>query len=540
MIRRCVTLLLLICQHLQAAECIAVNAEQPLPGKTADWTIAAIELQRNDIFDLNKKHVVWFHYLANDYHVITSEQAIRDDLLFQTGQRLDPALLNETERLLRSRRYLRHAEVSVSHYCPADNTVKVKVSSWDNWSLLPKISLGHEGGETKTNLGFAEDNLWGTGNQLMVEYFSDSERHGYKTRFLSPNISGSHWQTALQYADNSDGETYQFRLNKPFYQLGSERSYGFEVFKDIKDISEYQRGDVYNEYQSKVQYLSVDTGWKLSQQGHTVQRLSVGVKLDDRHFSANEYSTLPPPPDRDLSQVWLGFEWFESNYQKLHNFYLFNRVEDINFGWQFGARVGALSTSLGAYSAGMQYQLFLNKTWAVGQSSWLVLNSDLNLLDATKLPQQRLFNTQLRYIKHLSDNQVWLSQLRVAMGDNLFRDERIAIGGDEGMRAFPLYYQTGDKAIIASSEYRYITPWHVYQLFDVAIAAFVDAGRAWDNPDQQIELDQGRLYGYGIGLRLLPSHASRGSIISIDLSKPVTNNPELSGWRWRFIAKKEF
>ena len=85
MIRRCITLLLFICQQLQAAECIAVNAEQPLPGKASDWTIAAIELQRNDIFDLNKKHVVWFHYLANDYHVITSDQTIRDDLLFQTG-----------------------------------------------------------------------------------------------------------------------------------------------------------------------------------------------------------------------------------------------------------------------------------------------------------------------------------------------------------------------------------------------------------------------------------------------------------------------
>lgn len=540
MIRRCIILLLLSCYQSQAADCVAVSATQPLPAEAKNWVIAAIELQRNDIFDLNKRHVVWFHYLANEYHVITSDQTIRDDLLFQTGQQLDPALLDETERLLRSRRYLRHAEVKVSRYCPDNGTVVVNVSSWDNWSLLPKLSLGHEGGETKTNLGFAEDNLWGTGNQLMVEYFSDSERNGYKTRFLSPNIFGSYWQTALQYADNSDGETYQFRLNKPFYQLSSNRTFGFEVFKDIKDISEYQRGDVYNEYQSKVQYLSVDAGWKLSQQDNRVQRLSVGVKLDDRHFNANEYSTLPPPQDRDLSQLWLGFEWFESDYQKLHNFYLFNKVEDINFGWQFSARVAALSTSLGAYSSGWQYHLSLNKTWSVDQHSWMVLDSNFHQLHANELPKQQLWDSQLRYIRHLSDNQVWLSQLRVALGKNLFRDERIAIGGDEGMRAFPLYYQTGDKAIIASTEYRYITPWHVYQLFDVAIAAFVDAGRAWDNPDQQIELDNGRLYGYGIGLRLLPSHASRGSIISIDLSKPVTDNPELSGWRWRFIAKKEF
>ena len=540
MIRLSTALLCSLCSWQSLATCVAVTDSTPLPADRSKLTIGKIKMVRNDIFDLTRKDTLWFHRLANEYHVITSEDTLRDDVLFKKGQRLDLALLDETERLLRSRRYLRHAEVKVSHYCPENESVIVTVSSWDNWSLLPKISLGHEGGETKTNLGFAEDNLWGTGNQLMVEYFSDSERDGYKTRFLSPNIYGSHWQTALQYADNSDGESYQFRLNKPFYQLKSDWSFGFEVFKDIKDVSEYQRGDEYNEYQSKLQYLAIDSGWKLSQQDNRVERLSVGLKLDDRHFTENENSTLPPPADRDLSQLWLGYEWFEADYRKLHNFYLFNRVEDINFGWQFSARIATLAKSLGAYSSGWQWQLNLNKNWQMDEHSWLVLHSDLNRLHASQLPEQQLFNSQLRYIRHLSDNQVWLNQLSWSIGKNLFRDERIAIGGDEGMRAFPLYYQTGNKAVIATTEYRYITSWSLYQLFDVALAVFADAGRAWDNPDQPVELDNGRLYGYGLGIRLLPSHASRGSVISIDLAKPVTENPELSGWRWRFIAKKEF
>lgn len=540
MIRLSTALLLSLCCWQSQAACIAVTDTTPLPADIKELRISKIVMIRNDIFDLQREDSLWFHRLANEYHVITSEDTIRDDVLFKKGQQLDLALLHETERLLRSRRYLRHAEVKISHYCPEQQSVVITVSSWDNWSLLPKLSLGHEGGETKATLGFAEDNLWGTGNQLIAEYFSDSEREGYKTRFLSPNIYGSHWQTALQYADNSDGESYQFRLNKHFYQLKSDWSFGFEVFKDIKDVSEYQRGDVYNEYQSKLQYLAIDSGWKLSQQDNRVQRLSVGLKLDDRHFAANDNSTLPPPADRDLSQLWLGYEWFEADYQKLHNFYLFNRVEDINFGWQFSTRVATLAKNLGAYSSGWQWQLNLDKNWQINERSWLVLHSDFNRLHASQLPEQQLFNSQLRYIRHLSDNQVWLNQFSWAIGKNLFRDERIAIGGDEGMRAFPLYYQTGNKAVIASTEYRYITSWNLYQLFDVALAAFADAGRAWDNPDQPIALDNGRLYGYGLGVRLLPSHASRGSIISIDLSKPVTENPELSGWRWRFIAKREF
>jgi len=48
------------------------------------------------------------------------------------------------------------------------------------------------------------------------------------------------------------------------------------------------------------------------------------------------------------------------------------------------------------------------------------------------------------------------------------------------------------------------------------------------------------LHGYGVGMRLFPSHSSRGSMISIDLAYPITDNPEIAGWNLRLIAKKPF
>lgn len=521
-----------------AAQCLPHGAGQALPA--GPLKIAKIEFVRNDIFDLNAKNTLWFHRFANEYHVVTTEGTLRDDLLFTEGDKLDLAELAETERLLRARRYLRHAEVEVSHYCADTAAVVVTVSSWDNWSLLPKIDLGHEGGETKSALGFAEDNLLGSGNQLQAEYYNDSERDGFQLRFVSPNIFGNHWRTSMFYADNSDGESYLLNLEKPFYRLNSERAYGFTIAKNIKDLTEYWLGDEVNEYQSKAQYLNLHTGWKISQQQNKVQHLLVGVTLDEHQFSNNEQSFWPAPADRDLSQVWLGWEFLQSDYQKLQNFFLFNRTEDINFGWQADIRLGRLQSGLGASSSGWHWQASLEKNWALSDRDWLVLSNTYMQLDADEIPSQQLFSSHLRYIRHLSEKQVWISQLRWSIGKNLFRDQLLTIGGDDGMRAFPLYYQTGNKALIASSEYRYITNWHVYQLFDVAIAGFVDGGRAWDHPLPQNELDQNALYGYGLGLRILPSHSSRGSIISIDLAKPVTDNPELSGWRWRLIAKREF
>jgi len=526
--------------HALAATCRGVNSQQPLPETSTPLTVGKIHFKRHDIFDLSHPQTLWFHRFANEYHVVTTEPTIRDDVLFVEGEPLDLAVLAETERLLRSRRYLRQAEVQVTEYCESSQTVAVTVSTWDNWSLLPKISLGHEGGQTKSNFGFAEDNLLGTGNQLQAEYFNDGERDGYQVRFLSPNIGGSHWQTGLRYADNSDGESYQFQLNKPFYRISSEWAFNFEFAKDIKDVSEYELGDEYNEFRSNRDYAEVSGGWKVSQQGQHVQHINVGITLNDYQFAENDNSTRPAPADRDLSQIWLSWDWFESDYQKMFNFFQFKKVEDINFGWQANVRLGRLNQGLGADHSGWELQAALAKNWQLTKSSWLTYRTEFQQLEAKNLAAQHLFSNQLRHIYHLSDHEVLISQLQWNIGKNLFRDQRITIGGDDGMRAFPLYYQSGNKSAIASTEYRYITAWHLYQLVDVALAAFVDAGRAWDNPDRTTTLDRGTLYGYGVGVRLLPSHASRGSIISIDLSKPVTNNPELSGWRWRFIAKREF
>jgi outer membrane protein assembly factor BamA len=527
-------------ESVAGSGCTLVKNQQSLPESASTLTISKINFVRHDIFDLTHPRTLWFHRFANEYHVITTEPTIRDDVLFLEGEHLNLAVLAETERLLRSRSYLRQAEVQVTEYCQDSQSVVVTVSTWDNWSLLPKISLGHEGGATKSNIGFAEDNLFGTGNQLQAEYFSDSERDGYQLKFVSPNIGGSHWQTALQYADNSDGESYTVRLSKPFYRISSDWAFNAEVSKEIKDVSEYELGEVYNEYRSNRDYIEVSGGWKISQNDNQVQHLNVGVTLDDHQFSINEYSTIQQPADRDLSQIWIGWDWFESDYQKMFNFFQFNKVEDINFGWQAGVRLGALNKSLGADTSGWNLQAHVAKNWQLSPVSWLTYRSEYQQLESEAFASQQLFSNHLRYIHHLTDNQVWISQFQWNVGKNLFRDQRITIGGDDGMRAFPLYYQSGNKSAIASTEYRYITSWHLYQLVDVALAAFVDAGRAWDNPERTTTIDNEALYGYGIGIRLLPSHASRGSIISIDLSKPVTDNPELSGWRWRLIAKREF
>jgi hypothetical protein len=540
---------------------------------TTSYLVRSIRFERNDIFDLNAPDSFWLHRIANQYHVVTTERTLQEDLLFDVGERVTPSLLAETERLLRQRRYLRHAEIHIVQRC--GDEIDLVIKTWDNWSLLPRINIGHEGGATKTNLGFVEDNLLGTGNLVQLEYFNDSERQGYRSRFESPNIFGSHWNAGLAYADNSDGENYFVSANKPFEKIDSTWAVGTVLAKDSKELTEYALGDEINRYQSKQSMAEVEVAWRWASGANWAQRVHLGVTLNDEHFEALESTTLGLPARRDLSNLWVQWSFLQADYRKYTNFFLFNRTEDINLGWQLRARLGKVLPALGAYEQGWLQHVQADKVWPLTDHSWLVMQVSWSGLQLDNVPQdnvpqanlatsamqlssgqffvpappmaehtaplrQQLWHSHLYYIHKFNERHILLTQLQLNRGRQLFRDQLFSLGGDDGMRAFPLYYQHGQKSLVTSMEYRYITDWHLYQLMDVAIAGFVDSGRAWDNPYYQNQLDQQRLHGYGIGLRLLPSHASRGSIISIDLAKPVTDNPELSGWRWRLIAKRPF
>ena len=205
-----ISLLLLFTVQVYA-DCQPV-AENQFLTNDAGITIRDISYTPNNIFDLTDPKSFWLHEFANYTHTITRESVVADDVLFQAGGSLNLAELAETERLLRSRRYFREAEVRITHYCADDNSVIVNVSTWDNWSLLPTLDFSSSGGRSKSAIGFEEDNLLGSGNRLNLEYKRDSERTGVGFVFFSPNMFGSFWNSTAAFSKNSDGNKIKRKI----------------------------------------------------------------------------------------------------------------------------------------------------------------------------------------------------------------------------------------------------------------------------------------------------------------------------------------
>jgi hypothetical protein len=81
-------------------------------------------------------------------------------------------------------------------------------------------------------------------------------------------------------------------------------------------------------------------------------------------------------------------------------------------------------------------------------------------------------------------------------------DQQITLGGDNGLRGYPLRYQTGDARLLLTVEQRVFTDWYPLRLTRVGAAAFYDVGRAWGGPE-----DAAR--GLAAGRRPRPTYSRR-------------------------------
>lgn len=502
--------------------------------------IKDITYNSNNVFDLTNKNTFWLHEFANYTHTITRDSVLQDDILFEIGAPLDEKVLAETERLLRTRSYLREANVRISHYCASENAVIIDVETWDNWSLLPTVDFSSEGGRSKSSLGFEEDNLLGTGNKLSLEYKTETERTGYGFAFNSPNMFGSFWDGSLRYFDNSDGSNYQVQVSRPFYRLSSPWSLLFNLQRDSEEVSEYEAGEEVNRFQRQNNLLNVEFGYKLPIAGKNIHRLKLSAELNDYNFDLAEHGTFHPlPEDRNLSGFWVEYEYIVADYRKLYNINSFNRTEDFNLGWQLNARIGQYNKGFGADDNALFWKFSALKNWQLASDIWLL--SDTSWQQRQFEQQQFLISSHWQLVKHLTDYSSFVAKLNIDKGNNLFRDEPLYIGGENNMRAYPEFFRSGEARIINTYEYRRYTDWSIWQLLDVAFVGYLDVGKVWPAGDQPMaETDSSTLVGVGGGLRLLSSHSSRGAMIHIDVTKAVTDNDNLNGVEFRLMASRSF
>lgn len=504
-------------------------------------TIGRIIIDNRNIFDPEiPAEDRWLYRMANALHVRTRPQVIESQLLFAEGDEYSRQSAEETERILRANHYI--GDVSIEPVRYENGVVDLAVKTTDVWTLSADLAFGRHGSVNSGGFGVKEHNLLGTGAYVAAKYRSDVDRSNTIFEVAKQRLGGSRYDAAALFSANSDGFERQLQIGKPFYALDSRNAVGVSVLAAQRTDTLYDLGEKEAQFEHDLAYHELSGGWSKGLSQGWTRRLLAGLVYDNHEFSAILDDQLPQtiiPEDRRYVFPYLGIEIMEDHFETVRNFDQIQRTEDLYFGTRFTAKVGVSSASAGSSATGFHINTTYSNGFRAGQKGTFLLGAQLGSRIVSGSAENVLLSGFANYHLQQSEDRLLYVGLDVAAGANLDIDNQVLLGGDSGLRGYPIRYQTGDSRALLTIEQRFFTDWYPFRLFHVGAAAFFDAGRTWgDSPVSGENL--GLLRNVGVGLRLGNSRTGFGKMLHIDLAYPLDGRSDIRGTQLLIEAKRSF
>jgi len=495
----------------------------------AHAVVGEILIDNQDIFDLsNPKDNYALFRLANNLHIKTKEDVIRHQLLFKSGEPYSPRLIEESERILRANDYFYDAWIRIVSY--HDGKVDLRVTTKDVWTLNPGFNYGRSGGKNTVGVQLEEINFLGRGAALQVAAYTDVDRTVKYVAFSDAHIFGTWTAVNLKIGTASDGFVREFSVVQPFYALDAHRAAGVSGVDDLQTDSLYNQGQIIDQFSDAHKNLEVYAGWSPGLSGGWVRRWSTGFTYDQHVFGPVASWSGPPviPPDRRFIYPWLEFDIKADDYLKLYNHDQIARTEDFYLGTTASVRVGAASASMGSSQSAIIFHSVARRGFrGDGGTATLLVGGDFSGRLERGILYNGLLNGSVRYYNELTSHWLFFTSLQGSKGWRLDLDNQILLGGDNGLRGYPLRYQAGDARALWTVEQRYFTDWFIFRLFRVGAAIFVDTGRTWGTvPPATPPL--GLLTDAGMGLRFGNARSGLGNVIHVDVAFPFNTQSSVT------------
>lgn len=506
-------------------------------------TIRAIHVSVDNVFDPSnpdedKKLYRW----ANRVHVLSREQVIKDMLLFAEGDAFVGRLLDESARALRATGFISVAAVEAGSYDAATNSVDVNVHVRDSWSLALDLKLDHTGGQTEWGIGLSDENLLGTGKTLEVGYESAIDRDQWLLGYSDPNVFGSRVRLGAIFSNASDGHRRELAVERPFFSLDTRWSLGGAFHDEERVDTIYDLGEEIEEFGHKIDAIRVQGGWSPGVVDRRAQRWLLGLASEEHTFRPTPNVPLPLllPPSRKLVYPWLGWQWVEDDYREMSELNDMGRTEDVSLGTKVFASVGFAKPRFGSDRDATLFEVTAEMGWeAGGPGSLLLLRTGAQTRDEdVGYRNSQIYFSGDYYVRNLGRHLFSVS-LDALATDELDPETQVLLGGDNGLRGYPIRYQAGENSVVLNIEQRFFTDFYPWRLIRVGWAVFADIGKVTGRDPRATE-PLGTLYDVGAGLRLSSPRAAGRQVLHVDLAFPLKRQPDIDSVQFVIETKRSF
>ena len=509
--------------------------------------IAEVRIRNENIFNPDKPgENNWVFRLANKLHIATRTRVIERQLLFKPGDVFSPELIEESARLLRTNDYL--YDVAIQPKLRPDGKVEVDVVTRDVWTLQVGAGFSRAGGENTTTFELEDTNFLGTGKEVTLSRIATLDRTSNLFRYRDANLLGKRWSLTLSYAENSDGGRERFELERPFYSLDARWTAGLRALHDDRVERLFKSGKPTDGFRHELSTIDVFGGFSPGLVDGVTRRYRFGFS-----FSEDDFTRAPGlprglvPSDRTLAYPWVSYESVENRFVVEHDFDRIDRSEDVHVGRQWSALLGYSTQSLGGGDNLWIAQTAGSAAFRPGSRQMIRTNFGASTRWGTDGAENLVAGGRIRYYaRNFGGRHLFYAALGADLAYKLDDEDQLLLGGDSGLRGYPVRYQAGDRRLLLTVEQRFFTGIELFHLVHLGGAVFFDAGHAWfvsshgNLGSRSPAAEDTILRDIGLGLRLGSSRSSRGAVVHLDAAFPLDRIRGIDSVQWVITTSESF
>ncbi|HLF51835.1 hypothetical protein [Flavobacterium sp.] len=406
---------------------------------------------------------------GNHLHAKSKKLTIRNLLLFKKNKPLDSLLVKETERLIRSQKYIRAIAITPKLISKNSDSVDVYIRVLDSWSLIPEIS----GSNTKIALDLNERNFLGTGHQFENNYkkrYEDGQT-AYSTKYVIPNILNSYIKTTLSYQiDLDDNYGKSINIDRPFFSPFAKWGAGIYFDQQFRTEMLPDSSNVYAKQNFKYNTQDFWAGDAIrlfkgnSVDIRTTNLITAGrlLKINYLESPTIAYDSLNVFSSENFYLFGIGI----SSRQYVEDKFLFNYriIEDVPVGRVFGITGGyQKKNNIGRLYLGARVSLGKYYRWG-----YLSSNFEYGTFFNHSKLEQNAFSAQANYFTNLFELGDWKfrqfvkSQLIIGNKRLASNADRLTINEGNGIPGFNTNTLYGTKKFLFTFQTQSYSPYNIW------------------------------------------------------------------------------
>lgn len=473
-------------------------------------TIGTITIKPLDVFgpdfnDTTKRTHLWIERTANKLHTNSNLNVIRKNVWLREGMLIDPNLLMDNERYLRSLPYIKDVRFILTPRKNNKKIVDILILTKDVFSLAltGSVSNIHNG-----QIGVSDKNVLGIGHEVGVTLYAHSVKKpnlGFETYYSLNNVKGNFVDFSAGYANNFIRNEFFFSFQRNFLRPQTVYAGGLTAIKSYR--SNWLIFNPYVVTTTPLNYVLLD-GWY-------GRRLNFSFNPDDSRFQLMvagrvRYTSFKNRPDPDKenhqffanSTLYLGsISFSQRSYVRDYRIYSYGIVEDIPKGYLHEIVFGYDNNEFG--NRGYAHIFLSSGNLFKYKPYYFYTAFGLGSFFKTTGLEQGLCDLKINFISPLF--KIWrvptrqFIRLDYTVGIRRVEIEDLMLRSNIGIRGFGSRIATGKQRITLNIENVFFYKKAILN-FQTALFYFLDAGIV--GPANKSIFNEDYFAGVGVGLRI--------------------------------------